>query len=245
MAWIYLAVSEDSHSLYRHGSGQSPIVREIDTLWLFSCQECKREGFIPPRSGMRYLLSKPLCCQLSTLFMVDSPARISALVVLERAWRESEADYFSRSCAWPMKSNLVSYSLRTSAEYAKNCISLEGNWPISAMIVGGVLYPLTMWERRTKEKDGFCWHTPRASETYERYETYLLRMQKKKDPKSRGKKKPGSLSMQIGGNPSPIWLEWLMGYPTGWTELEESVTQWYRSKRVKRSKDCVASSNPA
>lgn len=34
-----------------------------------------------------------------------------------------------------------------------------------------------------------------------------------------------ALSMQAGGNLNPTWVEWLMGYPTGWTELSPSEIQ--------------------
>jgi hypothetical protein len=29
----------------------------------------------------------------------------------------------------------------------------------------------------------------------------------------------------IGGKLNPTWVEWLMGFPLGWTDLEESATQ--------------------
>ncbi len=40
-----------------------------------------------------------------------------------------------------------------------------------------------------------------------------------------------------GGQLNPTWVEWLMGYKCEWTALDASVTQWFRSKRGKRS--CV------
>lgn len=45
------------------------------------------------------------------------------------------------------------------------------------------------------------------------------------------------LSEKVGGSLNPTWVEWLMGFPIGWSELNASVTQWYRPKREKRSKD--------
>ncbi len=33
-----------------------------------------------------------------------------------------------------------------------------------------------------------------------------------------------NLNDQIGGQLNPTWVEWLMGYPLGWTALEDSVT---------------------
>lgn len=43
------------------------------------------------------------------------------------------------------------------------------------------------------------------------------------------------LSEQIGGSLSPMWVEWLMGYPIGWTALEAWAIAWYRPARVRRS----------
>ena len=39
------------------------------------------------------------------------------------------------------------------------------------------------------------------------------------------------------GQLNPTWVEWLMGYPSGWTALEDWAMQWFRPKRGKRSKD--------
>ena len=32
------------------------------------------------------------------------------------------------------------------------------------------------------------------------------------------------LTTQIGGQLNPTWVEWLMGFPLGWTDLEDSET---------------------
>lgn len=37
------------------------------------------------------------------------------------------------------------------------------------------------------------------------------------------------LSEQIGGSLNPTWVEWLMGWPPGWTDLEPSATDKYLS----------------
>lgn len=41
----------------------------------------------------------------------------------------------------------------------------------------------------------------------------------------------------ISGQLNPTWVEWLMGFPTGWTELNALGMQWCPRRRVKRSKD--------
>ncbi len=40
-----------------------------------------------------------------------------------------------------------------------------------------------------------------------------------------------------GGQLSPMWVEWLMGYHSEWTALDASAIQWFRSKQKQRSKD--------
>jgi hypothetical protein len=39
--------------------------------------------------------------------------------------------------------------------------------------------------------------------------------------------RPGAmgLSESLGGQLSPQWVEWLMGFPDGWTDLGDSATQ--------------------
>lgn len=38
------------------------------------------------------------------------------------------------------------------------------------------------------------------------------------------------------GQLNPTWVEWLMGYPSGWTALEDWATRWFRFRLVRRSK---------
>lgn len=41
----------------------------------------------------------------------------------------------------------------------------------------------------------------------------------------------GNLNDQIGGSLNPTWVEWLMGFPLGWTALEPSETPSSRKSR--------------
>ena len=38
------------------------------------------------------------------------------------------------------------------------------------------------------------------------------------------------------GKLNPMWVEWLMGYPSGWSELSPWATAWFLSRRKRRSK---------
>ncbi len=59
------------------------------------------------------------------------------------------------------------------------------------------------------------------------------------------RKSPGVaviVGAETGGQLSPMWTEWLMGYEIGWTELDASVTQSFLKPRGKRSSDSQESS---
>ena len=44
------------------------------------------------------------------------------------------------------------------------------------------------------------------------------------------------LNAEVGGSLNPTWCEWLMGYRSGWTDLNAWVIPWFRPKREKRLK---------
>ena len=115
MAWICLVESEECLSHCNPGSNQLPIAKSTPIVKECSCKNTPMGVLEKLRSGMIYA---PSMQQMSDaeliLFMEVSPARTSLLLELEKAWQESEADYFSRSCAWPKKSSPTSYSLKMS-----------------------------------------------------------------------------------------------------------------------------------
>ncbi len=53
-----------------------------------------------------------------------------------------------------------------------------------------------------------------------------------------------AVTEQTGGSLNPTWVEWLMGYPSEWTVLEDWATQWFRSKRARRSSGSSDSKKP-
>jgi len=50
---------------------------------------------------------------------------------------------------------------------------------------------------------------------------------------SESKRNTPTLAAQVGGKLNPQWVEWLMGWPIGWTDLEplamDKYQQWYTS----------------
>jgi hypothetical protein len=46
-----------------------------------------------------------------------------------------------------------------------------------------------------------------------------------------------TLATTVGGQLNPTWVEWLMGYPSEWTVLEDWAIAWFRLKHEKPLKD--------
>ncbi|NCX93455.1 MAG: DNA cytosine methyltransferase [Gammaproteobacteria bacterium] len=140
------------------------------------------------------------------------------------------------------------------------------NWPRSGMTVGGQLYQPQQLEPHTNAKDGFYLPTPTATQ-YGRNKSrkgnkerpsldtmarknlwptpcardYKDQMSQEKAKGQFQKRESPSLAITIiqknGGQLSPMWVEWLMGYRIGHTELNAWATAWFRSKSGKPSKN--------
>ena len=48
----------------------------------------------------------------------------------------------------------------------------------------------------------------------------------------------GNLGEKVGGQLNPTWVEWLMGWPIGWTDLKPLAMDKFRSWR-QRHGDCL------
>ena len=48
-----------------------------------------------------------------------------------------------------------------------------------------------------------------------------------------------------GGQLNPTWVEWLMGWPLGWTDLKPSATDRFRSAPPKHGASCLPETETA
>ncbi len=232
MGWIYLVASADSASHLDHGCGQSPTVKTSALPKLSYCPECETVLFHWHRSGTTCGRCLGLWSPKSISSTAASPARISALQVAAAAWKESEAGWFSRSFASSTNSRRRLSLWKMSRRLGPAVQNEWGkNYPAEGMIVDGELYPLKKLEPRTCATDGSSLlPTPSASSYGTNQGGSAGRV---------GKKRPGlqTMATQKGGKLCPNFVEWVMGYPPEWTELEPWATLAYRSKRKRRSKD--------
>lgn len=97
----------------------------------------------------------------------------------------------------------------------EDSIELSDRWPTSGMTRSGTLYPLPTWVRPIAVKEFGLWPTPTVS--YGRNAT----SGRKPDSKHHSGTTLYDIAYQEGGKLNPNWVEWLMGYPPGWTDLED------------------------
>ena len=336
MAWIYFPESEASPSPSRRGSGRSATWKWTGIPRPCSCPAC-REMNVPTTPNIREGMSEEekeaeraratrlrnarlgMTCELSTpapgleawiSSQADSPARTSARRAAERAWRDSEASFFGRSSGVLASYDPASSSWRTSQ------LSLDGEaekWqgplPRWGLMLAGVCYRLSMWERRTSGSGGGVWPTIRTTDGdrggrgdliqavrgNENAHYRLWPAPQAHDARGGSANRVGRFGTEHGGrnladevllptprstsgggnrsaNPgapyrpalaqavllpsptasrrtglqshgvnvvtgqlNPAWVEWLMGFPLGWTVLRASEMRWLRSARAKRS----------
>ncbi len=104
-------------------------------------------------------------------------------------------------------------------------------WPRAGMTVNGMSYRLSPSAPRTLGRECSLWATPaswdavgshgggqgRSLRTDVRRWPTPRQFMHKDSPEDRGK---GNLGEVVGGQLNPMWVEWLMGFPIGWTALE-------------------------
>lgn len=238
MAWIYLAESVECQSHCENGLDQSltakstPIVKGSCFLeWQVDTSNMLPSGMTlqPCREGnLRELSTSFSAASLNE----NDHVRTLALLELEKAWTEREAHLFTKYSDYPDRSAPPSYSWKMSVQLQPEVVwHWSKKLPRWGMIVAGVVYPLRPLELYTKGNDGFYWPTPLASD-YRRQDSPCERKRNSPNLTTKLNMMHGTRNQKINLN----WLEWLMGYQTGWTELEPWVMQWFRLKRKKRSK---------
>jgi hypothetical protein len=87
--------------------------------------------------------------------------------------------------------------------------------PTSGMTANGVLYQPPAWERITEEIVLSLWPTPVASGGLDGGSHSRATMKKLEGTE---------YEVPSTGQMNPEWVEWLMGFPIGWTDLEDSET---------------------
>lgn len=149
---------------------------------------------------------------LLTSSAVDSPARTSLRLAVVPALMASTQDYGLSSPESFARFDPDTCSWRTAqASLFEGWGEFSETWPQAGTTQNGTAYRLRPSAPPTYELASGYWPTPVASEA-------------KRSPNTPYSQGGHSLSFELGGHPNPPWLEWLMGFPEGWTNSEDSET---------------------
>ena len=158
-----------------------------------------------------------------TSYVADTPVNLS--VPLDDAQAKTIRD----TCGLGFNKPLAHFDPNTASW--KMCVDtlplveppLLETLPPSGMTRNGALFQQPAWEPITDATGSSLWPTPRAALGDARNHTVYARSTDK--PQNLENKVGTADPSAIGGKLNPTWVEWLMGFPTGWTDLEDSATQ--------------------
>lgn len=153
----------------------------------------------------------------SMSFAAGSPVRTSATQGNNSDWKESEADCSLKSSAWFAKYDHQSSCWRTS----QRCL-IEGwarysdRWPRAGLMQHGTSYPLPYLARHISDNESLSLPTP-------------VKYDATPGGPNNHYKGLGNLAKHEWTNGDgtglcPNFVEWLMGFPIGWTALEPLET---------------------
>jgi hypothetical protein len=202
--------------------------------------------------------SAPTTLSQLMLFAEDSRVRTSVSPALVPDWQapdldsgasigESFASYDHATSSWRTSQRCLDGDLERFSE----------TWPRAGMTQSGIAYQRQPLAPLTREIASGSWPTPDARDSQpegfeagmrrrERWSTWGLQtaVRARMWPTPTGRdyedgtaqscaNVPGgeNLRTAVNGSLSPLWVEWLMGYPLGWTVLEDSAMPSSRKSR--------------
>ena len=261
MAWIYFQELVGSQSLSKDTSDQSPIVKSIDTVRASYCPECDQVTLSKLPSGTMCELSRANCYPKKSIsFMEASPVRTSVLQEMEKAWKATEVACSYTSSDLRRKSSLLLSFWKMSPRLGQEDLTWSsGNFSRSGTMRDGRLFQPKRLVPRIGVKGGSYLPTPVASRSgYNKsksknakvrpglsmmartglWPTPCARDSRKVHISDLNRRTPSlvTISHGTGGDLNPAWVEWLMGYSIGWTNLGDWETQWFHSKQKQRLK---------
>ena len=133
---------------------------------------------------------------------------------------ESEADCFSNSPESFAKWDQDTFSWKTfQRSLIEEWATLSEPWPRSGMTASGTAYPLRPLVRLIDATECSFWPTPAASNA-----KGAAKNRFRTSPTYRGNLDEAVRDSPSSGQLNPNWVEWLMGFPLGWTVCDASET---------------------
>jgi hypothetical protein len=161
-----------------------------------------------------------------TSFLAAFPAKTSA-----QPEKEPELTVSDPACGWKWPESSVKYDPLSCSWKTRQCSLLGGlvefseTWPRWGSMRNGECWEQPMWGLRTSESESGWLPTPRASVWKNRR---WWAQHYKKEPKGNLEELPAFMATEFqhlaGKEINPAWLDWVMGFPPGWTGLKPLET---------------------
>jgi hypothetical protein len=245
MSWLFSQALVEEYLGENFSDGEPSAPSNGSPTQQAYCAPDKMTGFCRlSRFGMTF---RPLTAdhgeELLTLFLAAFHVKTS--VPQEKATDLTDRD---QECGDTWRGWLAKYDPVTSSWKTAQC-SLLGEeselletLPRWGMTVDGLLWELPMLERRISGTGFGCvpngqtfFHTPntngldggsnsRRALQKRQWSTPTAHNAKEGGFPSEHNRNTPTLSAQAGGSLNPTWVEWLMGWPLGWTDLKPLAT---------------------
>jgi hypothetical protein len=232
MSWLFSQALVAEYSAASCSDGERSVLSsENPTPQAFLPNDRMTDFSRPSRFGMTFgPLTESLGAAVLTWFLAGSRAKTS---VLQGKAQASTARVAGSGPRWP--ASLAKYDHDTSS------------WRTPQFsLLGGLDEFSETWPRWGLMRDGECWALPTpALRTFES-ESGLLPTPnvpnggrsvkhvtdwRGKSAYHNGKKVQVGLESVLGGAPHPTYLEWLMGWPLGWTDIKPRATAKFQEWR--------------
>ena len=252
MSWHYLQEQEAESWEERSLDGApDALLRLIPMLEVSSCPDSGTDSLKGSQSGTTstHSTEDPGDRQLM-LFREASPVKTSAQRVSVKDLPESGLDYGAK-CLESLKRFGLGLSLRKTV---RTCVSMDSaplskSLPRWGMSADGACWELGMSAHPIRETECGYLPTPTANQTWKSNKGGATG---KRDGKWIGKKRLTLAGMaesgewgehspsvnQVGGPLNPMWVEWLMGWPVDWTDLNQLEMDKFQLWRLEHSECC-------
>jgi len=222
------AASEDLTLHSKRKSKPSATSKKNPIAKKSSKRGCKMYGSTKHPSGLIYLPStanRGLDGWISSL--EDSHAKTSVIMDLVKALKsEIEVGYGSRCLESLMRFDPVSSSWKTcQTSLLKDFQQSWKGYIRGGIMLNGRLYRHHPSERLTKGIDGSVWLATPVAQMRPRSKNFRYGGGYQRLPTP-----IEWVEENFGISIPPIFLEWVMGFPKGWTDLNASVMQWFPPK---------------
>ncbi len=191
-----------------------------------------------------WLTSLPPVSPVSLILLQENAPGSMTSEICGRTPSESLARYDPVLCCW--RTSQACFPTLMSDEFS-------ATWPASGIVVDGLLWALPTWEQTTGENGFGFWPTPKASASgpdfaraerpssagddlatavaREIFPTPKCRDWKGQTQRGQFRPEDGLCNFLgvTGGQLNPTWIEWLMGWPIGWTESKPLETASFRT----------------